>query len=85
MVEIDDPVVVVSAIEPRSDRHPVLRLYNASAQPRTVALRWNGPGARAIESVDLKEQRVQDDTVRTEETRATLSLRPWGIATLRIC
>ncbi len=85
LVEIDDPVVVVSAIEPRADRHPVLRLYNASAQPRTVALRWNGPGARAIEPVDLTEQRVQDDTVRTEETRATLSLRPWGIATLRIC
>ena len=85
LVEIDDPAVVVSAIEPRADRHPVLRLYNASAQPRNVALRWNGPSARAIEPVDLTEQRVQDDTVRTEETRATLSLRPWGIATLRIC
>ena len=77
--------MVVSAVEPRADRHPVLRLYNASAQPRTVALRWNGPGARAIEPVDLMEQRVQDDTVISQGTRATLSLRPWEIATLRIC
>jgi hypothetical protein len=85
LLEIDDPAVVVSAIEPRPDRRPVLRLYNASAQPRTVALRWNGSGARAIEPVDLMEHRVPDDTVSTEKTRATLSLRPWGIATLRIC
>jgi len=85
LIEIDDPAVVVSAIEPRHDRRPVLRLYNASEEPRTVSLRWNGSGARAIEAVDLGEQRVQDDTVRTEKTRATLSLRPWGIATLRIC
>lgn len=85
LVEIDDPAVVVSAIEPRPDRRPVLRLYNASAQPRTVALRWNGSGARAIEPVDLMERSVQDGTVSTEETRATLFLRPWGIATLRIC
>jgi len=85
LVEIDDPAVVVSAIEPRPDRRPVLRLYNASAQPRTVALRWNGSGARAIEPVDLMEQSIQDGSVSTEETRATLFLRPWEIATLRIC
>jgi len=85
LVEVDDPAVVVSAMEPRPDRRPLLRLYNASAQARTVALRWNGSGARAIEPVDLIEQPLRDGTVRTEKTRATLSLRPWGIATLRIC
>ena len=85
MVEIDDPAVVVSAIEPRPDRRPVLRLYNASAQPRSVALRWNGSGARAIEPVDLMGQRVPGGAGDTEGTRATLSLRPWEIATLRIC
>jgi hypothetical protein len=85
LVEIDDPAVVVSAIEPRSDGRPLLRLYNASAQARTVALRWNGSGARAIEPVDLIERRVPGGPADTEGTRATLSLRPWEIATLRIC
>ena len=85
LLEIGDPAVVVSAIEPRPDCRPVLRLYNASAQPRSVALRWNGSGARAIEPVDLMEHGVPDCTVSTERTRATLSLRPWEIATLRIC
>jgi hypothetical protein len=85
LVEIDDPAVVVSAIEPRPDRRSVLRLYNASAQPRTVTLRWNGFGARTLEPVDLMEQTVRDHTVSVHETRAILSLRPWGIATLRIC
>jgi alpha-mannosidase len=84
LVEIDDPAAVVSAIEPRPDRRAVLRLYNASAQSRTVALRWNGLGARALEPVDLMERAMQDGTVVTEKTRATLSLRPWEIATLRI-
>jgi alpha-mannosidase len=84
LVEIDDPAVVVSAIEPRPDGRAVLRLYNASAQPRTAALRWNGPGARAVQPVDLMEQDVHDESVHAEGAGATLSLRPWGIATLRI-
>jgi hypothetical protein len=84
LVEIDDPAVVVSAIEPRPDRRAVLRLYNASAQPRRVELRWNGPGARAIEPVDLSEERVDSPTVRASGTRVTLSLRPWEITSLRV-
>jgi alpha-mannosidase len=83
LVEIDDPSVVVSAIEPRPDRRTVLRLYNTSAQPRTVTIRWNGLGARALEHVDLMERTVGDRSVSAEAARATLSLRPWEIATLR--
>ncbi len=84
LVEIDDPAVVVSAIEPRPGRSAVLRLLNASAEPRSVALRWNGPGARALEPVDLAEKALRDDRFAAEKTRATLSLRPWEIATLRV-
>jgi hypothetical protein len=84
LVEIDDPALVVSAIEPRPDRLAVLRLYNASAQPRTFSLRWNGAGARALEPIDLMERTARNDRVSAEETRATLSLRPWEIVTLRI-
>ena len=85
LVEIDDPEVVVSAIEPRPDRGALLRLCNESAQPRTVTLRWNGFGARALEPVDLMERTVRERSVSTDKTGATLSLRPWGIATLRVC
>jgi alpha-mannosidase len=84
LVEIDDPAVVVSAIEPRADRGAVLRLYNASPQPRDVSVRWNGMGARTLEPVDLIERPLPDRPIRGEKTRATLSLRPWEIVTLRI-
>lgn len=83
LVEIDDPSVVVSAIEPRPDRRTVLRLYNASARPRTVTIRWNGPGARALEQVDLMERTLRDRAGSAESARVSLSLRPWEIATLR--
>jgi len=83
LVEIDDPSVVVSAIEPRPDRRTVLRLYNASAQPRTVTVRWNGLGARALERVDLMERSLRDRAGSSEHALTSLSLRPWEIATLR--
>ena len=53
LLEIDDPAVVVSAIEPRAESTPLIRLYNASGAARRVALRWRGPGARRLEPVDL--------------------------------
>ena len=84
LVEIDDPEVIVSAIEPRPDRRAVLRVYNASARPRTVALRWNGFGARSLEPTDLVERTVRNGSVSTEKSGATVSLRPWEIATLRV-
>ena len=53
LLEIDDPAVVVSAIEPRAQSTPLIRLYNASDAARRVALRWCGPGAQRLEPVDL--------------------------------
>jgi alpha-mannosidase len=85
LVEIDDPEVIVSAIEPRPDRRAMLRIYNASAQPRTVALRWNGLEARSLEPTDLMERTVPSVSVSTEKSGAAVSLRPWEIATLRVC
>jgi hypothetical protein len=83
LVEIDDPSVVVSAIEPRPERRAVLRLYNTSAQSRTVPVRWNGLGASALERVDLMERSLRDRAVSAGQAHAALSLRPWEIATLR--
>jgi alpha-mannosidase len=85
LVEIDDPAVVVSAIEPRPHRRTVLRLYNASPRPRTITLRWNGSGARTLERVDLMERSSRERGAASESSRTSLPLRPWEIATLRTC
>ena len=53
LLELEDPAVVVSAVEPRPGSPPVVRLFNASSQARSVQLRWNGPGASRLEAVDL--------------------------------
>jgi hypothetical protein len=83
LLEIDDPAVVVSAIEPRVQSTPLIRLYNASDAARRVALRWRGPGARRLEPVDLTGSATQlAGFVGGEGASATLSLRPWQIVNL---
>ncbi|HEY8155905.1 MAG TPA: hypothetical protein VII72_17375 [Myxococcota bacterium] len=83
LLEIDDPALVVSAIEPRRESTPLIRLYNASDAPRRVSLRWRGPGARRLEPVDLTGSATRlEGFVAGEGASATLALRPWQIVNL---
>ena len=55
LLEIDDPAVVVSAIEPRAREHaagPTLQCVGCARG--ASRLRWRGPGARRLEPVDLR-------------------------------
>jgi mannosylglycerate hydrolase len=78
LVEVDDPELVVSAVEPRDEGGVVVRVYNASSEPRPAAIRFpgagTGAGARALEPVDLLERPLPEGGVRPGET-----LRPWQI------
>jgi alpha-mannosidase len=82
LLELDDPQVRISAFEPRGRGAGLVRLYNASPQPRSPRLRWHEGGH--LEAVDLAErpdpglplERQSDGAVR-------LALRAWQIATLR--
>jgi len=81
LLEIDDPAVVVSALEPRAQSTPLFRLYNASGVARRVTLRWRGPGARRLEPVDLAGRACALAGFSPGDgASATLSLRPWQIA-----
>jgi hypothetical protein len=83
LVEIDDPAVVVSAIEPRAESTPLIRLYNASPRARRVALRWGGPGASRLETVDLAGRPLPlDGFAPGSGASATLPLRAWQIVSL---
>jgi alpha-mannosidase len=84
LVEVDDPAVVISAIEPVPEGPPVVRLVNASSAARRVRVRWNGPGASALEPVDLAGQPAPAAGVEPGPgASATLALRPWQIVSLR--
>jgi hypothetical protein len=84
LVEVDDPAVVVSAVEPRPDSAPNIRLYNASPDERRVRIRHHFPGQRVLECVDLNGRPLPDaDAGPVDSTDGTLALRPWQIAALR--
>jgi len=85
MVEVDDPRVLISAIEPGGDLPPALRLYNASGSSRDTRVRWLAAEARGLEPVDLRgghDPQVPCDAMPDGSQR--LSLRPWQIVTLRV-
>jgi hypothetical protein len=85
LVEVDDPEVVVSAVEPRSDGRCIVRLWNASGAERRVRVAWNGPGARGLQAIDLAERPAPDLALEAVGPGAcVLRLRPWQIATLRV-
>ena len=73
--------VVVSAIEPRPDGHGVVRLWNASDQPRRVALGWRLPGPP--EAVDLAEQPADGVEVQGNGPDWSVALGPHQIVTRR--
>jgi hypothetical protein len=94
LVEVDDPQVAVSAIEPQPGGGALLRLWNTSGEPRHVTVRWAGgraatPAGVTLERVDLEGRRVAPapgDRPLPETgggPGVTLALRPHEIASLR--
>jgi alpha-mannosidase len=84
LLEVDDPEVIVSAIEPRREQGAAIRLYNASAQPRRVRVRWNGAGGPELRAVDLAGR--PDGRVRLAceaDGAVGLELRGWQLVGLR--
>jgi len=82
LVAVDDPAVVVSAVEPGRDGAAQVRLLNLSNEPRRVRVRWHG-AARGLAAVDLQGRPDPGVDAEPEEGGVRLSLRPWQIATLR--
>jgi hypothetical protein len=85
LVEIDDPEVVVSAIEPERGGGSKLRIYEAGGRARTVTVRWHGPGAHALVPVDLTGRNSSTPYTPTPDgVGAVLALRPGQIVTLAV-
>jgi hypothetical protein len=84
LLEVDDPAVAVSAIEPRVDSEPIVRLVNVSPDARRVRVRWNGPGATRLRAVDLAGRPTEEAGLEPGPgASATLALRPWQLVALR--
>ena len=83
LLVIDDPEVVVSAIESGGSGAPLIRLLNASAERRRLRVRWNGPGARILAAVDLAGSPEPAARLEPGEgASAWVELRPWQILSL---
>jgi hypothetical protein len=86
LVEIDDPGVVVSAIEPVPHGGVELRVVNLDPREKRVRVRWNGGGGSGLRVVDLAGRAVSTPGFGSDpgDPRAGhLQLGPWQIATLR--
>jgi glycosyl hydrolase family 38 len=85
LVEIDDPEVVVSAIEPDHGGGPKLRIYEATGRARSVTVRWHGSTARMLVPVDLTGRPSTTQCAPTPDgVGAVVPLRPWQILTLAV-
>ena len=83
VVEVDDPMVVVSAVKRADDgRGVIVRLYEAGGGHRTTRLHW-GLEAASVSRVDLLERPVGPD-IEMDEGDAVLSFHPFEIITLRL-
>lgn len=82
LLELDDPEVVLSAVEPRAEGGPWVRVWNASGRERRVALRMaGGAEGELLEALDLRGRPLgAEGPVRGD---GTLALGPWRIAILR--
>ena len=85
LVEIDDPGVVVSAIEPDPGGAPKLRLYETTGRAREVTVRWRGSGACTLVPIDLAGRSEGSPSAPTPDgVGAVVTLRPWQILTLAV-
>jgi hypothetical protein len=83
LLELDDPAVGVSAVEPDAAGGAEIRLVNASAEARRVRLRWNGR-AGGLSRVDLRGAPRPGAAVDlAPDGSASLELRPFEIAAFR--
>jgi len=83
LVEVDDPQLEVSAIEPREDGAVDVRLVNLSDEPRHARVRFRAAPGHVLGLVDLAGRPVRAQTQQGVEGEATIELGPWRIATLR--
>jgi alpha-mannosidase len=81
LVAVSDPLVLLTAIEPRARGAAIVRGYNASSSSRRVRVRWLADPGRRLEPVDLAEAHPRGPVVEEE---AELELRPWELFTLRV-
>jgi alpha-mannosidase len=84
LLELDDPGVVVSAIEPRADGSAIVRIYETTGRARAVSLQWNGPGDWTWEATDLADRPAPAARVEVSGARARIDLRAWEIRNLRV-
>jgi alpha-mannosidase len=85
LLELDAPSAVVSAVEPCAGSGALLRVYNASAEPCPMTLRWCAGRGAQLEPVTL----AADPCPRHELEPAPGGglrgrLRPWQIVSLRV-
>lgn len=84
LVEVDDPAVVVSAVEPRPDGGIALRVCNLSEQARRVGVRWGASLPGGLEAVGLDDRPDPRVAVAPHAVGGVwLTLHPWQIVTLR--
>jgi alpha-mannosidase/mannosylglycerate hydrolase len=85
LVAIDDPEVVVSAVEPDQGDGPKVRIYEAGGRTRTVTVRWRGSAAGTLVPVDLMGRADTTQCMPTPDgAGAVVTLRPWQILTLAV-
>ena len=85
LLEVDDPEVVVSAVEPGQGGRARVRVYNASSAVRRPRLRWRSDRPAGLQPVDLRGQpdpRLPCDEAQDGSVRLTLGA--WQIATLEV-
>lgn len=83
LVEVDDPRIEVSAIEPREDGAVDVRLLNGSAEPRRVRIRFGGAPVERLLRVDLAGRPLPGETPESVEPVRELEIGSWRIETLR--
>ncbi|MDJ0853456.1 MAG: glycoside hydrolase family 38 C-terminal domain-containing protein [Myxococcota bacterium] len=83
LLELDDPRVVVSAVEPGAGGGALLRIWNESGEPRPATLRWAARPEASLQPVDLlgaPDPRADWEPAGAGALR--IRLRPHQIATL---
>jgi alpha-mannosidase len=84
LLEVDDPEVIVSAVEPRREQGAALRLYDTSGRPRRVRVRWNGAAGRRLRAVDLAGRPDASlQLVSEADAAVSLELRGWQLVALQ--